>query len=558
MGIEHTGAPAFSISGSPSAIRNKATTMRSRSSQYQVLSDSLSSLSTDGWTGRAADRFREKFSVEPGRWQQAATGFANAADALDSYATSLENAQAIAADCKSNYEEGNRITKEAREEYDADVERGKQKKREWEAENGPGTYTLTIEPFSDPGESMRDQAVSDFNSAVSTLESEAQTCASSIRASCEGAPESRNWFETGLAAVGDFLYGAFEACADLGKLLFDLSVLGPIFNDLIPLLTGELTPEELAMKWQLKGESALAFGKALWENPLEVGKEIVKGMLDWDTWADNPARALGHMVPDIVMTVATGGAGTAATKSSSLLARLGVHVDDVGDVAGAARRADRAADAAETARKLEKLDLADAGKAPKDFSPKSGLTKEAWEHSIDEWSGKVADANPGLDQNAVKGLHRYTTDEGYTAMNGALRGGGGSAETHKLIEDATRALDRLPAPDPGDLHRGTALPKGVVDKMLDEGVFSDPAFLSTSRNSSVAADFAEMAAKRSPQDIPVEFRIKGGTAPDVQRLSAYANEAEHLYKPGAKFNILEMKEKQFGSKQGWKVIMEEK
>lgn len=556
MGIEHTGAPTFSISGSPSAIRDKATTMRSRSSQYQVLSDSLSSLSTDGWTGRAADRFREKFSVEPGRWQQAATGFANAADALDLYATSLENAQATASDCKSNYEEGNRITKEAREEYDADVERGKQEKREWEAENGPGTYTLTIEPFSDPGESMRDQAVSDFDSAVSTLESEAQTCANTIRASCEGAPESRNWFETGLAAVGDFLYGALEACVDLGKFLFDISAFGPIFNDLIPLLTGELTPEELAMKWQLKGESALAFGKALWENPLEVGKEIGKGVLDWDTWADNPARALGHLVPDIVMAVATAGTGTAATKSSSLLARLGAHADDVGDVAGAARRADRAADAAETAGKLEKLDLAEAGKAPKDF-PESGLTREAWEQSIDEWSGKVAYANPGLDQRAVRGLHRYTTDEGYTAMNGALRGGGGSAETQRLIEDATRALDRLPTPDPGDLHRGTALPKGVVDKMLDEGAFSDPAFLSTSRNSSVAADFAETAAEKSPGNIPVEFRIKGGTAPDVQQLSAYANEAEHLYKPGAKFNILEMTEKQFGSRQGWKVIMEE-
>ena len=554
MGIEHTGAPTFSISGSPSTIRDKATTMRSRSSQYQVLSDSLSSLSTDGWTGRAADRFREKFSVEPGRWQQAATGFANAADALDLYATSLENAQATASDCKSNYEEGNRITKEAREEYNADVERGKQEKREWEAENGPGTYTLTIEPFSDPGETMRDQAVSDFDSAVNTLESEAQTCANTIRASCEGAPESRNWFETGLAAVGDFLYGALEACEDLNNLLFNITY-GPI-KDLIPLLTGELTPEELAMKWQLKGESVCAFGEALWENPLEVGKEIGKGVLDWDTWADNPARALGHLAPDIVMAVATVGTGTAATKSSSLLARLGAHADDVGDVAGAARRADRAADAAETAGKLEKLDLAEAGKAPKDL-PESGLTREAWEQGIDEWSGKVADANPGLDQRAVRGLHRYTTDEGYTAMNGALRGGGGSAETQRLIEDATRALDRLPTPDPGDLHRGTALPKGVVDKMLDERVFSDPAFLSTSRNSSVAADFAETAAEKSPGNIPVEFRIKGGTAPDVQPLSAYANEAEHLYRPGAKFKILEMTEKQFGSRQGWKVIMEE-
>ena len=102
------------------------------------------------------------------------------------------------------------------------------------------------------------------------------------------------------------------------------------------------------------------------------------------------------------------------------------------------------------------------------------------------------------------------------------------------------------------------MPKGVVDKMLDEGVFSDPAFLSTSRDSSVAPQFAEMSAKKFPDNIPVEFRIKNGTAPDIQSFSAYANEAEHLYKPGAKFDVVEMVEKQFGSKQGWKVIMEEK
>lgn len=557
MGIEHTGAPTFSISGSPSAIREKATTMRSRSSQYQVLSDSLSSLSTDGWTGRAADRFHEKFSVEPGRWQQAATGFTNAADALDLYATSLENAQTTASDCKTNYDEANRITKEAREEYDADVERGRQEKREWEQVNGPGTYNLTIEPFSDPGESMRNQAVSDFDSAVSTLETEAETCASTIRASCEGAPEKRNWLETGVAAVGEVLYGAFEACLDVGKLLLDLNGISLLFDDLIPFLTGELTAEELAMKFQLRGESVVAFGKALRDHPLEVGKEIAKGVLDWDTWADNPARAVGHLVPDIVVAVATAGGGTAATKSSSLLARLGAHADDVGDVAGAARRVDRAADAAETSRKLDKLDFTDVGKPPKDFSPKPGLTKEGWEHSVDEWTGKVSEANPGLDQDSVRGLHRYTVNEGYTNMNGALRSGGGSPETHKLIEDATRALDRLPTPEPGDLYRGTALPKGVVDKMLDEGVFSDPAFLSTSRDSSVAAQFAETSAKNSPDNIPVEFRIKNGTAPDIQSFSAYANEAEHLYKPGAKFDVVEMVEKQFGSKQGWKVVMKE-
>lgn len=558
MGIEHTGAPTFSISGSPSAIREKATTMRSRSSQYQVLSDSLSSLSTDGWTGRAADRFHEKFSVEPGRWQQAATGFTNAADALDLYATSLENAQTTASDCKTNYDEANRITKEAREEYDADVERGKQEKREWEQVNGPGTYNLTIEPFSDPGESMRNQAVSDFDSAVSTLETEAETCPSTIRASCEGAPEKRNWLETGVAAVGEVLYGAFEACLDVGKLLLDLNGISLLFDDLIPFLTGELTAEELAMKFQLRGESVVAFGKALRDHPLEVGKEIAKGVLDWDTWADNPARAVGHLVPDIVVAVATAGGGTAATKSSSILAKLGTHADDLADVGHAARGVD---DAAAGVKRLDKLDLKGVGKAPNDFriaAKQEGLTREEWEGRVDDWVGRVADANPGLPDDSIRALHRYSIREGYQAMNGGIRSGSVTPEVQKLIDDAADGLDRLPSHQPTDLYRGTGVPKEVIETMLKEKSFSDPAFLSTTRKPSFAESSLSRALRGSPDDVPVQFRIKDSTAPTIDPFSAYRGQAEHVFKPGTEFDILDMVKKDFGGREGWEVTMKER
>ena len=558
MGIEHTGAPTFSISGSPSAIREKATTMRSRSSQYQVLSDSLSSLSTDGWTGRAADRFHEKFSVEPGRWQQAATGFTNAADALDLYATSLENAQTTASDCKTNYDEANRITKEAREEYDADVERGKQEKREWEQVNGPGTYNLTIEPFSDPGESMRNQAVSDFDSAVSTLETEAETCASTIRASCEGAPEKRNWLETGVAAVGEVLYGAFEACLDVGKLLLDLNGISLLFDDLIPFLTGELTAEELAMKFQLRGESVVAFGKALRDHPLEVGKEIAKGVLDLDTWADNPARAVGHLVPDIVVAVATAGGGTAATKSSSILAKLGTHADDLADVGHAARGVD---DAAAGVKRLDKLDLKGVGKAPNDFriaAKQEGLTREEWEGRVDDWVGRVADANPGLPDDSIRALHRYSIREGYQAMNGGIRSGSVTPEVQKLIDDAADGLDRLPSHQPTDLYRGTGVPKEVIETMLKEKSFSDPAFLSTTRKPSFAESSLSRALRGSPDDVPVQFRIKDSTAPTIDPFSAYRGQAEHVFKPGTEFDILDMVKKDYGGREGWEVTMKER
>ncbi len=172
--------------------------------------------------------------------------------------------------------------------------------------------TLTIEPFHDPGEPIRAQSLSEFQSAKAALRSSAQSCAAEVRSGCSAAHPRRNWLETGLSFLGEVVYGAGEAVYQLGKMLVDLQY-GPI-NDLLKLASGELTPEELAMKNQLKVEQAQALWTAFTTDPVGFGKQLGKAVLDWDTWADNPGRALGHLVPDIVAAIFTGGAATAATR----------------------------------------------------------------------------------------------------------------------------------------------------------------------------------------------------------------------------------------------------
>ncbi len=113
-------------------------------------------------------------------------------------------------------------------------------------------------------------------------------------------------------------------------------------------------------------------------------------------------------------------------------------------------------------------------------------------------------------------------------MNGALRSGGGSPETHKLIGGCDEGPSIGCRPPRTEIS-GDGVAQGR--SMLDEA-FSLTR-ISPRRDSSVAAQFAEMSAKKSPLDnILVEFRIKNRTAPDIQSFSAYANEAEHLT-PGA-------------------------
>ncbi len=66
------------------------------------------------------------------------------------------------------------------------------------------------------------------------------------------------------------------------------------------------------------------------QHPAEFGKALI----DYDTWKQSPGRAIGHLVPDLLLGAATGGAGTAAAHSL----RGAKALDDVADTANASRR----------------------------------------------------------------------------------------------------------------------------------------------------------------------------------------------------------------------------
>jgi glycerophosphoryl diester phosphodiesterase len=108
--------------------------------------------------------------------------------------------------------------------------------------------------------------------------------------------------------------------------------------DAYKLATGDLTPEELAKTYELDVENAVDMAQGIYTglttDPIGFGKELGKSLLDWDTWADDPARAIGHLVPDAIAAVATGGAGAIATRGGKLAMD---GLDALGDMAGEVR-----------------------------------------------------------------------------------------------------------------------------------------------------------------------------------------------------------------------------
>lgn len=300
--------PNFEVPGDPDAVVGRVTLMQEQATTFTAVATGLEKITTDGWTGRAADRFRERFEPEPERWHDAGNGFRTAAAALSRYAEALRSAQSRARWAQGEHARGDEVTLSARAAYDADVSNAR---RDVAIANAAGhPTTLTIVPFDDPGASIRSAALAELASVRVDLDGAAHACAGEVRAGCATAPEKRNWFESGVAFVGGVLAGAGEAVWDLAEMGFDFTF-GP-YVDLLSVATGDVTVEELAAKNQLKMDQATALFNAIKDDPMEFGKNVGKSLLDWDTWSDDPARALGHLVPDAVATVLSGGAGAGA------------------------------------------------------------------------------------------------------------------------------------------------------------------------------------------------------------------------------------------------------
>lgn len=315
--------PDFEIEGNPANIRARALTMEQKGRLFHDTGDALSKIDVTGWIGRAADEFREAHDLEPERWHKAGHGFARAAAGLQTYAGALETAKSRAEAARKEYERGQQESRNARTQYDSYLG---QMQAYW-AQGG----TDRAEPFVDFGAPIQQEAVRALDAARAELDNAAHACAGEVRAGCADAPEEPNWLESGLKFVGGILEGAGEAVWDLLTMVPFSPV--NLVMDYYKLATGDITPEELGTKYELSVENAWDMAQGVYAglttDPIGFGKELGKSLLDWDTWADDPARAIGHLVPDAVIAVATAGTGALATRG----ARGGLDaIDALGDM----------------------------------------------------------------------------------------------------------------------------------------------------------------------------------------------------------------------------------
>ncbi|KQV77507.1 hypothetical protein ASC64_01275 [Nocardioides sp. Root122] len=524
--------PDFEIEGNPANIRSKALTMEQKGQLFYDTGDALGKIDVSGWTGRAADEFREAHDLEPERWVKAGNGFKKAAAGLTTYAGQLEDAQSRAEWARKEYERGQRESASARTQYDTYMG----KMRAYWSSGG----TDQAEPFHDWGDPIQQAALSELAAARADLDNAAHVCAGEVKAGCADAPEEPSWWESGLKFVGGIFEGAGEAVWDLLTMVPFSPV--NLVIDSYKLATGDLTPEELMKKYELSAESAWDMAQGIYTglttDPVGFGKELGKSLLDWDTWADDPARAIGHLVPDAVVAVATAGSGALATRGAKGGADLLDGLSDLSRLDNLAdlNKLDNLSDLnkLDNLSDLNKLDnLADLNRYDNIDAAPQGTWRHLDDPGLDSWLDDVSAQHPELDRDGIRGIWDYTTDNGYDTMNNAMRGDGPiDPSVQNRIDATNHGLDQLPKYD-GTTYRGTNLPDSVVDRIDNGGNLSDGAFTSSSTNPNVAEGFMNLG-----KDNPTRITIEGHSGSNVGPFSAARSEAEILFRGGTEFEVL--------------------
>ena len=331
MGVTAQGAPIFTIGGDPDGISTRAAVIMDRANEFEEIHSSLISLNSDGWTGRAADHFREKFKIQIQGWADAQEAFSSASQAYSSYASTLQSAQSQCDEIRSRWQQGQQAVEQAQNNK-ADARSRAQ------AEGGIPMFDASCD--EGPGRATMQGAEADFQALVDGVNASGTALIAALDAGIAKLPE-RTWGDAAWRTAGSVLLGLREGVESLGKLM--MLGLPDLSADLGRLWRGEITPAEFQAKYvdiPLNTISTIASGIA--NDPGKFFTELGKSLVDWDAWADDPGRAFGRIIPDIVITIATAGAaaGAKGLTGSARFAYVGrevflqvTHISDVQDIA---------------------------------------------------------------------------------------------------------------------------------------------------------------------------------------------------------------------------------
>ncbi|HKY74615.1 MAG TPA: hypothetical protein VJS45_00630, partial [Acidimicrobiia bacterium] len=324
--------PRDVIPGAPEDVETLATRLETYSDDARDAAARLGAIDSGAWVGSAGDAFRDAIGELPEKLRRASDAFWDAGAALRVYAGRLRDAQAAAAkaiELFSVADSRSRTWAAQQKAHDDAV-------RSSAGSEAPPPALLPV--TDDPGEQLRSEAQRLIEEQRHEVEEAAQRAAERLEEAGRAAPNKPGLLKRVLSGAGDiagdFLGGVVEGTAGIIEFGFKLTPTYALINPegYLENVTG-----------MAKG---IAFGVT---HPVEFAKAAV----NWDMWLENPARALGQLVPELALSLATAGAGGAAVKGAGAARRAARFADDLSDAGRIARRAEDLADTGRVARKIE-------------------------------------------------------------------------------------------------------------------------------------------------------------------------------------------------------------
>ncbi|SDM31818.1 ADP-ribosyltransferase exoenzyme [Nonomuraea maritima] len=338
--------------------------------------------------------------------------------------------------------------------------------------------------------------------------------------------------------------GAVESVVGLGEMAIDFSLPRAIVD---------------FMGWQ---RDVIELGRSL-ASAIDNPVEFVKAAVDWETWATNPNRAFGRLIPDIVATATTAGSSSVASAATRTVGALGkaakavipgkpsvssaprtprLHIDQDGGPTGTFSRQDM------TTRPSDITEGNGPPSAPTSTPPATGGNPldDALRHTSNaEGRAWARDSMPlpDLAPEELRALRDYG-GPGYMKINAALRAKATDPDAVWAPEltDEIAAMDRAIAKShlPTDvvLHRGVGNKFleaiGVDINSLDDmeamagTVITEPGYLSTSVGRRAGFDGDVRLMLRAP---------KGHEALNMYPITELIGEREILLRRGTSYIV---------------------
>lgn len=277
--------PRELLPGEPEDVEHLAVALRGFAVTAADAQTMLRQVSLGGWVGAAATVFANELDQVPGRLSIAADAFAEASGALRTHARALSDGQLAATVALRTWQDA---------EAQSQIWRG--------VTTGADTTSDT-----DPGLEGMARAAAMLASAREDVAASGRSLVSGLDAAAATAPNDPGLFARMARAVRGFAGGFGEGTAGL--------VEGAVG---VAALAARLSPTRAMVDPRGYLDAVESFGKGVAAAASHPG-ETIAAVTDWETWTTDPALALGHLAPDLILALTTAGAGTAA----SVPARLG-------------------------------------------------------------------------------------------------------------------------------------------------------------------------------------------------------------------------------------------